>query len=60
MGRPAGSKAPPAKVKQGDDKVFGARRPLLNTKLPLKRRWQVLWPMRQKWRGRGKIRRLIA
>ena len=35
MGRPAGSKAPPAKLKQGDDKVFGARRPLLNTKLPL-------------------------
>ena len=35
MGRPAGSKAPPAKLKQGDDQVFGIRRPLLNTKLPL-------------------------
>ena len=35
MGRPAGSKAPPAQLKQGDDRVFGARRPLLNGKLPL-------------------------
>ena len=35
MGRPAGSKAPPAQLRRGDDQVFRVRRPLLSTKLPL-------------------------
>ena len=35
MGRPKGTKAPPPHLRKGDDKVFGARRPLPVNKLPL-------------------------